>query len=213
MTPHFKDRDEYERWKAEKRRETAESKEREPDKKVADPGVLAQPEPKQSAADLFREDLRISEPNESTMDSSKLIKCEDCGKDVSKRADKCPHCGAPIQIQKSESLGQAARAPTTETVLPLSKMDQSQIIRPEKVATAIKLLKESNMRWTRWTLVVIPIILCEVVFLGLFGLWLLGFIGGYTGGGLINILLILAIVALISVIAKKSYVFLMRLPS
>ena len=59
----------------------------------------------------------------------------------------------------------------------------------------------------------IPIIVCEVVFLGLFGLWLLGFIGGYTGGGLIHLLLVIAIIVLIIVIAKKSYVFLMRLLS
>ena len=49
MEPRFKNRDEYEKWKAEKIRGTAESNDQE--KKAADPGVLAQPEPKQSAAD------------------------------------------------------------------------------------------------------------------------------------------------------------------
>jgi hypothetical protein len=40
--------------------------------------------------------------------------------------------------------------------------------------------KESNMLWTIAVVVLI--------------LWLLGFIGGYTGGGLIHILLVVAII-------------------
>ena len=26
-----------------------------------------------------------------------MMKCKECGKDVSSKADKCPHCGIPIQ--------------------------------------------------------------------------------------------------------------------
>ena len=43
--------------------------------------------------------------------------------------------------------------------------------------------KESNMLWT-----------IGVIFLIL---WLLGFLGGYTGGGLIHILLVIAIVVVL----------------
>lgn len=31
-----------------------------------------------------------------------LIKCEDCGKDVSNKAKACIHCGCPIEIKKEE---------------------------------------------------------------------------------------------------------------
>ncbi len=43
--------------------------------------------------------------------------------------------------------------------------------------------KESNMLWT----------ICVILFI----LWLLGFLGGYTGGGLIHILLVIAIVVVL----------------
>ena len=45
------------------------------------------------------------------------------------------------------------------------------------------LRKESNMLWT----------ICVILFI----LWLLGFLGGYTGGGLIHILLVIAIVVVV----------------
>ena len=43
--------------------------------------------------------------------------------------------------------------------------------------------KESNMLWT----------ICVILFI----LWLLGFLGGYAGGGLIHILLVVAIIVLV----------------
>ncbi len=43
--------------------------------------------------------------------------------------------------------------------------------------------KESNMLWT----------ICVILLI----LWLLGFLGGYTGGGLIHILLVIAIVVVL----------------
>ena len=45
------------------------------------------------------------------------------------------------------------------------------------------LRKESNMLWT----------ICVILLI----LWLLGFIGGYTGGGLIHVLLVIAIVVIL----------------
>ncbi len=33
-----------------------------------------------------------------------LVKCKDCGHKVSKRADKCPHCGAPVKHKSSGCL-------------------------------------------------------------------------------------------------------------
>ena len=32
-----------------------------------------------------------------------LVKCKECGKEISTKADKCPHCGAPIK--KSANIG------------------------------------------------------------------------------------------------------------
>ena len=43
--------------------------------------------------------------------------------------------------------------------------------------------KESNMLWT----------VCVILFI----LWLLGFLGGYAGGGLIHILLVVAIIVVV----------------
>lgn len=31
-----------------------------------------------------------------------LTNCKDCGREISKRADKCPHCGAPTEIVSQE---------------------------------------------------------------------------------------------------------------
>ncbi len=31
---------------------------------------------------------------------NKLIRCPDCGKDVSYRVSSCPHCGAPVEVGK-----------------------------------------------------------------------------------------------------------------
>ena len=36
---------------------------------------------------------------------AKLIKCSDCGKKVSVNAQACPNCGAPVSVQKSNSMG------------------------------------------------------------------------------------------------------------
>lgn len=36
---------------------------------------------------------------------AKLIKCSDCGKKVSVNAQACPNCGAPVSVQKSNSVG------------------------------------------------------------------------------------------------------------
>ena len=33
-----------------------------------------------------------------------LVKCRDCGSDVSKDADKCPKCGAPVESPKAKLL-------------------------------------------------------------------------------------------------------------
>lgn len=60
-TLRFENREEYEKWKVEKLRETAEATERKRDKKTADPEVLTEPEPKQSAANLVGEDLSVSQ--------------------------------------------------------------------------------------------------------------------------------------------------------
>jgi len=32
-----------------------------------------------------------------------LIACEECGQKVSTKADKCPHCGAPVKGQQEET--------------------------------------------------------------------------------------------------------------
>jgi len=31
-----------------------------------------------------------------------LIKCKECGKEVSKKAESCPHCGAPVKKQPTQ---------------------------------------------------------------------------------------------------------------
>lgn len=120
MEPKFKTRAEYEKWKSEKLRKAAESSERKQDKKAADPEVLPDSESKESIAGLFRDSVKIPEPNGSTMTSSKLTKCEDCGKEVSKRAEQCPHCGAPIQIQTAQDPQQPPPKATKETIIPVS---------------------------------------------------------------------------------------------
>ena len=37
------------------------------------------------------------------MHETNLIRCNDCGHEVSKRADKCPHCGAPVDNELSQN--------------------------------------------------------------------------------------------------------------
>ena len=32
-----------------------------------------------------------------------LIKCNDCGKKISNRANICPSCGCPVRVEKEES--------------------------------------------------------------------------------------------------------------
>ena len=67
----------------------------------------------------------------------------------------------------------------------------SRVDRNERTHSVVR--KESNMLWT----------ICVILFI----LWLLGFLGGYTGGGLIHILLVIAIVVvLIRVIQGRKIV-------
>ena len=80
MAPQFENREEYEKWKAEKVREAAEAKERKRDTKTEDRDVSADSETKKSTTELFKEALTVPEPNKPTIGSSELIKCEDCGK-------------------------------------------------------------------------------------------------------------------------------------
>lgn len=98
MEPKFKNRDEYEKWKIEKLREASEANKKKPDQKKPNPELLA--EPKEGLADL-KEALKISKQEEYAVVSPRLTKCQDCGNEVSKCADKCPHCGALIEIQKT----------------------------------------------------------------------------------------------------------------
>src|SRR4030042_611668 len=53
--------------------------------------------------------------------------------------------------------------------------------------------KESNMLWTIGVILLI--------------LWLLGFLGGYTGGGLIHILLVIAIVVVLIRVIQGRRIF------
>jgi len=48
-----------------------------------------------------------------------LIKCPECGKDISDRAPACIHCGCPIQGQKSESklIIKALRHPNEQKII------------------------------------------------------------------------------------------------
>ena len=34
-----------------------------------------------------------------------MIKCAECGKEFSDRADACPNCGCPIEYQAEKSIG------------------------------------------------------------------------------------------------------------
>ena len=42
-------------------------------------------------------EMKPQNQQEETIDNSKLTKCADCGKTISKRATTCPFCGAPRQ--------------------------------------------------------------------------------------------------------------------
>ena len=44
-----------------------------------------------------------------------LVECEDCGREVSDRAGRCPHCGCPIPTQRAVATGPAS-APAAEFV-------------------------------------------------------------------------------------------------
>ena len=43
-----------------------------------------------------------------------LMKCSDCGKDVSKRAVSCPHCGAPLGTNNTNEASPATPSPTAD---------------------------------------------------------------------------------------------------
>jgi hypothetical protein len=45
-----------------------------------------------------------------------LIKCDDCGHDVSDRAPACPHCGAPIAADPSQSVAPGCTVPIEVSV-------------------------------------------------------------------------------------------------
>jgi len=76
MPLKFKNQEEYEEWKASQLEQNPEK----PDELVQKNSTMIPEEPVQ-------ETPTIPFPN--------LITCKDCGGPVSKRADKCPHCGAP----------------------------------------------------------------------------------------------------------------------
>ena len=42
-----------------------------------------------------------AQQKETRRDSLTLVKCKDCGQEVSKRAKHCPGCGAPVQYTVS----------------------------------------------------------------------------------------------------------------
>ena len=44
-----------------------------------------------------------------------LIKCEDCGREVSDKAAACPQCGAPIAVQEPVSIDPQTHARVTRT--------------------------------------------------------------------------------------------------
>ena len=48
-----------------------------------------------------------------------LIKCPECGKEISDKSNACIHCGCPIQIQKTESklLIKALKHPNEEKII------------------------------------------------------------------------------------------------
>ena len=43
-----------------------------------------------------------------------MIKCRECGKDVSNQADACPHCGCPVK--KADAIIEAAEKKKTENL-------------------------------------------------------------------------------------------------
>ena len=62
-----------------------------------------------SLASLFPAAATVSPstpaPSGDEESSSRLVKCEDCGKQISRRAESCPHCGAPVGRDDQSSLG------------------------------------------------------------------------------------------------------------
>jgi hypothetical protein len=43
-----------------------------------------------------------------------LIKCEECGKEISNKASSCPHCGVPLQNQAESNSNESISVTTTE---------------------------------------------------------------------------------------------------
>ena len=62
------------------------------------------------------EDLAPPEPSrpEPPQREPQLVRCPDCGKSVSTRADQCPHCGCPASVlHRPPPVADASAAPTT----------------------------------------------------------------------------------------------------
>ncbi|MFZ1988446.1 MAG: zinc ribbon domain-containing protein [Alphaproteobacteria bacterium] len=106
MNPRFKNREEYEKWRQSKLRKNFAS---------AGRGLEAQLQESETTKNVKqdiepgKEGTHFFDPREKDhrviSASPKLKICKDCGTQVSKRADKCPHCGAPLRWKSPRSFG------------------------------------------------------------------------------------------------------------
>jgi uncharacterized membrane protein YdbT with pleckstrin-like domain len=59
-----------------------------------------------------------------------LIKCPECGHDVSTLADRCPNCGAPMASKGRVAAGAAAQFPSEEVIIFRTRLHWSTFLAP-----------------------------------------------------------------------------------
>lgn len=126
VNPRFKNREEYEKWRQSKLGKGFASAGRGLDTQAQESettkSVNQDTEPGKEGTQSFdppEKDHRVISA------SPKLKICKDCGSQVSKRADKCPHCGAPVETMSSKTEGQQ---PQRLVVTPTKSMGVSIIL-------------------------------------------------------------------------------------
>lgn len=105
MPSKFKNREEYEKWRTSKLDQGRGGEVQLSEKETL---VIAETEPGNMVEQNYGE---ISSEKERT----NLTICKDCGKPVSRRADRCPHCGAPMESMSSKTEGKPQRVVVTPT--------------------------------------------------------------------------------------------------
>jgi len=105
-----------------------------------------------------------------------LIKCLECGKDVSSKAHFCPSCGNPIKINRAEEREDAsaliAEKAVDASVLLAEKTVDASTLLAEKTQESAELLaettkeaavelsksKEISVKWMRWMTIVLVVV-------------------------------------------------------